>query len=42
MEDLQEHAEQIFVTALGLDPSERAAYLQSVCGNSPEVKARVE
>jgi serine/threonine protein kinase/Flp pilus assembly protein TadD len=42
MEDLQVNAEQIFVTALGLDPSERAAYLQSVCGRFPEVKARVE
>jgi len=42
MEDLQEHVEQIFVTALGLDPSKRAAYLQNACGNSPEVKARVE
>jgi serine/threonine protein kinase/predicted Zn-dependent protease len=34
MEDLQEQAEQIFVTALGLDPSERAAYLQNACGSS--------
>jgi len=42
MEDLQEVAEQIFVTALGLDPSERAAYLNSVCRGSPEVKLRVE
>jgi serine/threonine protein kinase/Tfp pilus assembly protein PilF len=42
MEDLQELAEQIFVAVLGLDPSERPAYLQSVCRNSPEVRARVE
>jgi serine/threonine protein kinase/Tfp pilus assembly protein PilF len=42
MEDFQEHAEQIFVTALGLDPNKRAAYLQNVCGSSPELKARVE
>lgn len=42
MEDLQEHAEQIFATALGLDPSQRAGYLQNVCGDSPELKARVE
>ncbi|MGD0627783.1 MAG: hypothetical protein ABR987_00435, partial [Terracidiphilus sp.] len=42
MEDLQEVAEQIFVTALGLDPSERAAYLRTVCHDSPEVMARVE
>jgi serine/threonine protein kinase/Tfp pilus assembly protein PilF len=42
MEDLQEVAEQIFVTALGLDPSEREAYLRTVCHSSPEVRARVE
>ncbi len=42
MEDLQEFAEQIFVKALVLDPSERAAYLQSVCGSSPKVRERVE
>jgi serine/threonine protein kinase/tetratricopeptide (TPR) repeat protein len=42
MEDLQEVAEQIFVTALGLDPSERAAYLRTACHGSPEVMARVE
>lgn len=42
MEDLQEHAEQIFATALGLDPIKRAAYLQNVCRNSPELRAQVE
>jgi eukaryotic-like serine/threonine-protein kinase len=42
MENLQEHAEQIFVTALALEPGERAAYLQNVCGSSPDVRARVE
>jgi eukaryotic-like serine/threonine-protein kinase len=42
MEDLQELAEQIFVAVLGLDPSERPAYLQAACRNSPEVRARVE
>ena len=42
MEDLQEVAEQIFVNALGLDPSEREAYLQSACQSSPEVRERVE
>jgi serine/threonine protein kinase/tetratricopeptide (TPR) repeat protein len=42
MEDLQEVAEQIFVTALGLDPNEREAYLRTVCHSSPEVRARVE
>jgi len=42
MEDLQELAGQIFEEVLGLDPSERAAYLQSVCGYSPELRERVE
>jgi serine/threonine protein kinase/Flp pilus assembly protein TadD len=42
MEHLQEVAEQIFVNALGLDPSEREAYLQSACQSSPEVRERVE
>jgi serine/threonine protein kinase/tetratricopeptide (TPR) repeat protein len=42
MENLQELAEQIFVEALGLDPNERAAYLLSVCRNSPEVRERVQ
>jgi tetratricopeptide (TPR) repeat protein/tRNA A-37 threonylcarbamoyl transferase component Bud32 len=42
MEDLQERAEQIFVTVLGLDPSERAAYLRTVYRRSPEIRVRVE
>jgi len=42
MEDLQEVAEQIFVTVLGLDPSEREAYLRTVRHGSPEVLTRVE
>jgi tetratricopeptide (TPR) repeat protein/tRNA A-37 threonylcarbamoyl transferase component Bud32 len=42
MEKLQEVAEQIFATALDLDPGEREAYLRSVCQNSPEVRARVD
>jgi eukaryotic-like serine/threonine-protein kinase len=42
MENLQEIADQIFVKALGLDAIERAAYLQSECRNSPELRERVE
>lgn len=42
MEDLQEIAEQLFVTALGLDPVERSAYLNRVCQDSPGLKKRVE
>ena len=42
MEDLQEIAEQLFVTVLGLDPSERSAYLSKVCHDSPALKMRVD
>ncbi len=42
MGNLQELTEQIFVTALGLDPSEREAYLRTACHSSPEMRIRVD
>ena len=42
MEDTQETAEQLFVTVLGLEPSERSAYLSKVCHDSPSLRERVE
>jgi eukaryotic-like serine/threonine-protein kinase len=42
MENPQEIAEQLFVTVLGLDPSERSAYLSKVCHDSPALKKRVD
>jgi eukaryotic-like serine/threonine-protein kinase len=42
MEDLQNIAERLFVTALGLDPVERQAYLSRVCHDSPGLKKQIE
>lgn len=42
MEDTQETAEQLFVAVLGLDPSERSAYLSKVCHDCPDLRERVE
>jgi tetratricopeptide (TPR) repeat protein len=42
MENPQEIAEQLFVTVLGLDPSERSAYLSKACHDSPALKERVD
>ncbi len=42
MEDLQEEAERLFATVLGLDPAEREAYLDEACRHSPALRIRVE
>jgi tetratricopeptide (TPR) repeat protein/tRNA A-37 threonylcarbamoyl transferase component Bud32 len=42
MEDVQDQAERIFATLVGLDPSERKAYLDDLCQNSPSLRIRVE
>ena len=41
MNNPQENAEQLFVTALSLKPDQRAAFLDK-CGISPELRARME
>src|SRR5687768_8813327 len=35
-------AEAVFSAALALPPAERAAYLESVCGDDPGLRVRVE
>ena len=42
MEDLQEEAERLFATALGLEPAEREAFLDEACRHSPDLRMRVE
>src|ERR1700676_3192530 len=42
MGDLQEHAQQLFATLLGLEPSEREACLDEIGRPSPSDRMRVE